>query len=418
MSEIPPEYESEVRDTLQSYLSTYEELTVDRIPNGPPNGTTMENYVLRATLLTLADCGFIIPSADFYMILNTNYQKSDHLMNKLYGLGFETVMYSNSSYCIKFPGNSCNLFVINDAITPVYDSNVNVILTDIVIYKSKNAIPEDKLITPLKPEDEPNVNIRVFPILGQKVNKAISPSLLTVKQKQIEMCQLRNYSPIGPAINNLPLVEESYLHDDLFAFNLRLQIRQALPHSMFDLKDIRYSLFTSHYCHNNTQIFIFYTSEIVDTSKFLKGERTELSFRLLETKIKGSTQFNIFDHVFPQYSKMKIIYITNGKIDATTKKDLNDVANTQMIEERALKNFLFDSVLSPSYEILSPVERAEFYASWKLKRDEMPPFIASDPAATLLDLSANTIVRITRDMTMPLDKIQPLVPVEVTYRST
>lgn len=404
MTEIPEAYRAVVEETLMPYSVTYEELIYEPPASQCPKEFLPANYVIRTTFLVLADLGVMIPNTEFYQILNKKY-RSNELITPLISSFLPGIEFHNSAFSYTFPGLFYRIFYLpQDNFVINFDKRYfTIVLTD----------NPDKYVQ--------KNDFIVIPIDFLVIDDFVSQNLLTVKQKQIEMCRLRGYKPLGLAINDLPIVEESYLHDDLFAFNQRLQVRRHLPHTLINLKgSIRYSLFTSNYCSADasTQIAIYYTDEIPDGGKIVKAKWTELFRILFDVRINKNESIDISDRISNRFPKIKLVLISNGTMQDGKIKHLNSVMPFQLIPEKSLRYFLFDSVLSPNYEILSSFERAQFYAEWKLTRDEMPPIMASDAAMKILDVSANTIIRITQNLTVPTDKIEPLVPINITYRST
>jgi len=400
MDAVPDAYRDIVANTLIPDRLTYAQLCYEEIPSSCPQQYLAENYTLRSTFLALADHNFRIEDAEFYRTLSAHYQSSESLVPLLkpYFQKLNHKFYSEGSFALELRPGVCILYFLPDVNLALLGTH-NVVLSN-QKYEGCTSI---LINTKLK-------------------GNLLSKHILTVKQNQVRMCKVRNYNPIGLAIDGLPVTEQAYFLDDLFAFNQRctisMELSKVFKHSVLDITDIRFTLFTSLYtvANGSTQVVIFYTSVFNNGEKFPKKLFEKMTQRVFEVYIKGSNEFDLSDRIFMK--KIKILLVTNGTLNSANIKELNQIMKFQLVDERALRCFLLDSVLSPVYEILSANEKEKFYAEWGLTREEMPPLILTDAAARILDISSNSVVRIIRSTTMPLDKIQPLVPVEITYRST
>jgi DNA-directed RNA polymerase I, II, and III subunit RPABC1 len=117
-----------------------------------------------------------------------------------------------------------------------------------------------------------------------------------------------------------------------------------------------------------------------------------------EAKVGVKSLKAYFDQMESEKIKRGIL-IMQVKLTSMAKKFLNEMASTSILEE-FLENELLvnitEHVLVPKHVVLSDEEKKQLLARYKLKDNQLPRILITDPIARFYGLGRGQVVKITR----------------------
>lgn len=134
-----------------------------------------------------------------------------------------------------------------------------------------------------------------------------------------------------------------------------------------------------------------------DKSKWKNFNGKSAALLLIPQKITGKSQ-SISDFIskYDNYHKIIVAEAINEKGRQIVMLSANN-KSTEIFTEEEFMFCLFEMDGSPEYEILTTKDADDLRESYKMNKKHMPKILIGDPAARLLYLKRERVVRIIRD---------------------